>query len=1127
MSSTDFGDIRFDENNRPKLSTRVLGVPVENIVDGLVKAKSIPVIKKEAEVKENTTQLTELSTFEGLVKDLNNLTQQLRGPKLLSGIDDAFGSKSAFLTGANVSSTLGVTAKENADIGRFNVRVERVARSDQLVGRKTANDTDAVIGDASETLTLTANGVTANISLAANSTLKDAANAINAGVLGTNVKAEVLDLGGGSDFQLVLRTNDTGTAIEVSGTGADSLGIARRQASNTFQNKDDAGTGDNDETLNISLDGTDYAITLAANATVADVRDQINAFSVANSLDLSASITDTAGSLQLELARTNRAGGISVDDSGLSLVDFTGQAMDTSQKSALETNLSAQMTYQGLTVTRKTNTFDDLVDGVTFDLFQAQPGVDIGVSVEADLNTAKTTIVAFVEAHNALNKFLDDQQTLNGDGSISKDAVLYGNSLLRNTNQQISSILTAGALGLSGGSGAPTSLGDIGLEVSLSSQEQNVATSGDIRIDETRLDEVLLNHFDAVRRVFAYSAESSNNEFVSIDRPAVINADITRSGIEVNVRERGGEYVTATKQGGGTLNFNQLTTDTFLSGFVPDRDSSQLTTNGQKLTFDVGGATFDVDFTGNLTLDGIASAINADADNTAGAVGNMRIINASVIAEDGEFRLQLQHSTPTTDFSVSGNAVSTINMSGIVTLDTSAPGAVIKQTDGLRTGDTFRIVDQDASTNSVVAMARSVVANTSVQLEISAASNGVNSAVTNFDIIKDGTEEVLLTFGGNQASSLAESASIIGSSIGLTGLNSGNKRTLTGVGPGKAFQTGDSVTLIDQSNPANTITATVDRYDRITGEFKFTVNAITGSGVVSDWNIRRNGSDFTLQADNATSSSNVTFDTTSVGNTVNISVEAGKAFTLGDTIKLEDRNDPTRFITGTVSSYDAGTGVLKFSATSVGGTGSSSDLRVSPEYGANEYSLTVDKAKDFSIGDLFELGVNGQEATHYAVGRVTGYNVSTGELKFTVERSEGNGSFDDWKIRGYNGTITNKIVRGSGALDGFVFAYEGKDIRPGGSVNASFTISQGAGDRLAGLFQRVLEPTIGTLQQEKDTLKSRNDTLARDIERIKTSVADYRERLTKQFINVQRQLAILNQTKRSIGAFSQQGRDDG
>ena len=1112
MSSTEFGEIRFDENNRPKLSTKVLGVKVEDIVDGLVEARRIPVIKKEAEVKENTAQLTELSTFETLVTDLNSLTQQLRGPKLLSGIDDAFGSKSAFLTGTNAVSTIGVTATGNANIGRFNVEVERIATSDQLVGRKTTNDTDAVIGGTSETLTLTANGVTANISLAANSTLKEAANAINAGALGTNVTAEVLDLGGGSDFQLVLRTGDTGAAIEVSGAGADSLGISRRHASNTFANTTDAGTGGTNETLNISLDGSDYAITLAANSTVADVRDQINAFSTVNSLDLSASITGTAGSFQLELARTNRAGSISVDDSGLTLVDLTGQAMDTTQKSSLENNLSAQMTYEGLTVTRTTNTFNDLIDGITFDLFHAQPGETIGVSVEADRNTAKSTIVAFVDAHNALNKFISDQQKLDSKGEISEDAVLYGNRLLRSTTQQMSGFLTAGALGLSGGSGTPTSLGDIGLAVSLFSQEQNVATSGDIKINEAKLDEALLNNFDAVRRVFAYSAKSSNSDFVSIDRPGFINADIAHSGIEVNVRERGGEYVAATKQDGGTLNFNQLTTDTFLSGFVPDSNSAQLTTNGQKLTFDVGGAAFDVDFTGNLTLDGIASAINADADNTG-------IIDASVIAEDGQFRLQLQHSAPTTDFSVSGNAVSTINLSGIVTLDTSAPGAVIKQTDGLRTGDTLRIVDQDASTNSVVATARSVVANTSIELEISAASNGVNSPVANFDIIKDGTEEVLLTFDGNQASSLAETGSVTGSNIDLTGLNSGNRRTFTDVGAGKTFVTGDSVTITDQSNPANTITGIVDSYDSTSGEFTFTASTSTGSGVVGDWDIRRNGSDFTLLADNATSSSTVTFDTTNAGDAVNITVETGKAFTSGDTIRLEDRGDPTKFISGTVSSYDATTGALAFSATGAGGTGSSSDLRVSPEYGSTEYSLTVDKGKDFSIGDLFELGVNGQESTNYAVGRVTGYNVSTGELKFNVERSEGSGSFSDWQIRGYNGSINGNIIRGTGALDGFVFAYEGSEIRPGSSVNSSFAISQGAGDRLAGFFQSILDPTTGTLRQEKDSLKSGNDRLERDIDRLNTAVDDFRERMVKQFVNVESQLAILNSSLRSIKAF--------
>ena len=60
-----------------------------------------------------------------------------------------------------------------------------------------------------------------------------------------------------------------------------------------------------------------------------------------------------------------------------------------------------------LVIERNSNTVSDLFDGVTLSLFQAEAGTTISIDVEQDLSAAKTGIVNFVNAYNALRQELN------------------------------------------------------------------------------------------------------------------------------------------------------------------------------------------------------------------------------------------------------------------------------------------------------------------------------------------------------------------------------------------------------------------------------------------------------------------------------------------------------------------------------------------------------------------------------------------------------------------------------------------------------------------------------------------------------------------------------------------------
>jgi len=99
-----------------------------------------------------------------------------------------------------------------------------------------------------------------------------------------------------------------------------------------------------------------------------------------------------------------------------------------------ENDLDASLTVDGVSVTRSSNSINDVVEGLTFDL---QSTGQASVSIERDSSVAKGAVESFVEAYNSLKEQLSKLRASGASGSV-----------LRGVESQLRRVLNNGLSGL-------------------------------------------------------------------------------------------------------------------------------------------------------------------------------------------------------------------------------------------------------------------------------------------------------------------------------------------------------------------------------------------------------------------------------------------------------------------------------------------------------------------------------------------------------------------------------------------------------------------------------------------------------------------------------------------------------
>jgi len=233
-------------------------------------------------------------------------------------------------------------------------------------------------------------------------------------------------------------------------------------ANQTFASASDpitfAGT---EGTLNLQVGGQTQTITIDnTNNTLEGLQSVINN----GDYGVNAAIINNGGSYQLMFSsqQTGAAGEINVSSTD---VDFVTQGFTTTAQAQ-----DAVMNINGLTVTNASNTFDDVIDGVSFQLNSAAPGQVSTVDISQDSTSVRESVVSFKEVFNQLNTILNDLGSYKtselSQAELESEEYQYfgdlaGSSLLQSVSGQIRNALSGTISELTGSN--VQSLADIGL----------------------------------------------------------------------------------------------------------------------------------------------------------------------------------------------------------------------------------------------------------------------------------------------------------------------------------------------------------------------------------------------------------------------------------------------------------------------------------------------------------------------------------------------------------------------------------------------------------------------------------------------------------------------------------------
>lgn len=281
-------------------------------------------------------------------------------------------------------------------------------------------------------------------------------------------------------------------------------------------------------------DGTQQSISVSSTSTLNDIASAINASSAASGV--SANILKVSDSdYRLVLTATATGRDITIGSDGKGILQSLGViGGDGAMANTLVEARDAVIIVDGLEITRASNTIDDVLDGVTLELYAAQPGTTLTLEVDEDLSGIKDGITALVDAYNAVRDFILTQQETTSNSTASSNAVLFADSLVR----QLSTALS-------------TALNQRDGTVSLSTFGITFDSDNTLLLDEDTLNAALSTDLDSVKSLFGFDFSSSSSELQLLRHPASLQI----ASFTMDIAVDGTGAVTAVSVGGDSSKF--------------------------------------------------------------------------------------------------------------------------------------------------------------------------------------------------------------------------------------------------------------------------------------------------------------------------------------------------------------------------------------------------------------------------------------------------------------------------------------------------------------------------------------------------------------------------------------------
>lgn len=259
------------------------------------------------------------------------------------------------------------------------------------------------------------------------------------------------------------------------------------------ETSDVVGTG----TLTINFGSESFSLTIDdSNNTLAGIRSAIN--NAEDNPGVTATIVSSDNGPRLVLSSDNLGSSNAITT--VASDNDAGDGNDLARLNALENNVNSEAAkdaiiyVDGQKVTRNSNSFSDVIDGVTLSLAKAEVGTVEKLTISRDESATKTKINSFIKAYNALATTTGQLSSYNADTGAAGQ--LLGDSTLRSVQSQIRQAITGSVAGLDFGTLA---------EIGITTDENN-----NLVLDEEKLDQVLATDYASVSGLFSSETGVAN-----------------------------------------------------------------------------------------------------------------------------------------------------------------------------------------------------------------------------------------------------------------------------------------------------------------------------------------------------------------------------------------------------------------------------------------------------------------------------------------------------------------------------------------------------------------------------------------------------------------------------------------
>src|SRR5579875_643649 len=589
------------------------GINFQAIENSIIQAKQIPIDNLQTTITNNQKKITDLQKFQTLLQNFQSALQNMYGAVSADNSTNDFditgvttsSSRTDGKTPSPASSLLAVTTTNLASPGTHQIQVLQVALAEKI-GSGTFNSQSTDLGTASGgpagsiSGDFTINGT--DIAVLSTDNLPDLVSRINAADTGSNptgVTASIVAISPTQNM-LVLTADKTGTPITLgdpNNTGVlAKLGISNNGGS-TLLNQLQAA-----QSAELTADGITDPSKLQS-AVEASATAQLSTYTSINSAQ-SFQILDKNGNV---LGTVNYSGTDTLNSLATKISAISGVTATVTQSgSGFQLNISSNagtkisigsdtggivgalgITNPQMVITRTSNTINDLFAGMTINLFNAEPGTTVNVSLTPNVTQIQSDITGFVQAYNAVRQFINtEHQTNSSTGQASSNSgPLFQDPLMETISAELSGIIGNGTTGVSS---AFSSLAQIGITFVDNSTLTDPTLNDTLQIDTSTLNQALLNNLSDVQKLFAFNFSSSNPQVSLLGFTG--STTPSQSGYTLNLAYGSGSLTSA--------NFN---------GASSGADNGSATVSGQTITATsaTGANGLQLFYSGNTNLSNV------------------------------------------------------------------------------------------------------------------------------------------------------------------------------------------------------------------------------------------------------------------------------------------------------------------------------------------------------------------------------------------------------------------------------------------------------------------------------------------------------------------------------------------